>query len=217
MSRIVLEDDCGSGRVFCLLTDDPSFSPLATEVRAALRSTARVVSLKAPVVTDSNWQALAVDLQAVVQLLETRQVSFVAFGATAALVLSVALEEPKLVRTLALVDPTARPHPTTWNSIIDRIESALPLGLPLRAAAKAFDARACIHRIRCPLLLAASPSASPFVRAQVLELSQKAPTCWTVSMTNPSNSGQELADILSAFQDVPVRCPQKNVESRVGG
>jgi pimeloyl-ACP methyl ester carboxylesterase len=214
MSRIVLEDDCGSGRVFCLLTDDPAFTALATDVRAALRSAARVVSLKAPLVTASNWQQLTVDLQSVVQLLETRQVSFVAFGATAALVLSVALEEPRFVRTLALVDPTARPHPTAWSSIVDRIESALPLGLPLRAAAKAFDARACIHRIRCPLLLASSPSASPFVRSQVQELSHKAPTCWTVSITNAANSGEELAVVLTAFQDVPVRCPQKNVESR---
>ena len=70
-----------------------------------------------------------------------------------------------------LVDATTRPHPSTWTRLITRIESLLPIGLPLRSSDVVFNGKPFLQRIRCPVLVLSTAQATPYqmAEAKVLE------------------------------------------------
>jgi len=145
--------------------------------------------------------------------LNVRQASVVGMGAGATLAQNLALIHPKMVRSLAIVDSSSRPHPTRFERIVDWFEERLPFGLPLRLGSTGFNVKAYVHRLRCPLLVIATSRASAFIREELKSLAERAPTAWKVVLSGPIDSQiADLSDALLTFQDTPAKCPQKNVK-----
>lgn len=172
----------------------------------SLSARTRIIVVRSPRVTDTNWGTLGSEFQALLQGLEIRQVSLIGAAATTALVQNLALLQPKLVRTLVLVDPVVRPHPGVLSKFCDWLEMHMPLGLPLRVASPAFDVRPYLQRLRCPVLVVLNGSDS---NSSGSFIAHRLPTGWVLSLAH-GEFESKFSDILLQFQDVPARCPQKN-------
>lgn len=211
LQEIKVLSDQGSGRTFITIVDDESYLPFATAVVEKLASRARSVLLMSSAVSATTWESLSAAFSGKLAELNVRQASIVGMGAGATLAQNVALNQPKIVRTLAIVDSSTRPHPTRWERMIDWIEEHLPFGLPLRLGSSGFNVKAYLHRLRCPVLVIATGKASSFIREEIKSLSLRAPTAWRVMLSGPLESQiVELSETLLNFQDTPAKCPQKN-------
>jgi pimeloyl-ACP methyl ester carboxylesterase len=210
-SEIQVLSDTGSGRTFITILDDRSYLPFAAAVAEKLSSRARSVVLMSSAVNVASWEDLSRKFGEKLSELGVRQASLVGMGAGATLVQNVALDQPKLVRSLAMVDSSSRPHPTRWDRCVDWLEERLPFGLPLRLGTKGFNVRAYLHRLRCPVLLIATSKASSFMQEEVRTMALRAPTAWRVFLGGTEEEQiSELSDTLLTFQDTPAKCPQKN-------
>ena len=205
--------DAGSGRVFIILFDDEGYRSLAHAIAAQLVEKVRAVVVSSPPVDARSWEPLSESLSSLIQSLSIRQASFIGLGAGATLAQNISLVYPKVVRTLAVVDSTSRPHPTRWERLVDRLEARLPFGLPLRLGNRGFNVRSYLHRLRCPLLVVSTSRASSFIRAELDSLAALAPTAWHVNVTedDPAREAISLSSTLLAFYDTPAKCPQKNI------
>lgn len=208
---VSIVSDEGTGRVFVTILDDLAYLPLAQGLAASLREKARsVLVMSAPVATDT-WESLSESLAELMPSLGMKQASLIGFGAAATLAQNLALCQPKLVRTLAVIDSSTRPHPTRWERLVDHLEERLPFGLPLRLGSQGFNIKSYVHRLRCPLLVVGTPKASSFIRAELKSLAALAPTAWEAWIAGESAEAEShsLTATLLAFQDVPAKCPQK--------
>jgi pimeloyl-ACP methyl ester carboxylesterase len=206
--------DNGAGRTYVVIVDDTQYLPLAQAVAERLSQRARSVVIASAAVTNLSWSTLSVDLARTLSEVGVRQASLIGCGAGATLAQNVALEQPRFVRSLVVVDASARPHPSLWERIIDRIEERLPFGLPLRLGSGGFNVKAYLHRFRCPLLVVSTHRASSFTRGELQSLSRMAPTAWLVDLADLSgvSETERLAETVELFQDTPVKCPQKNLK-----
>ena len=204
--------DVGEGRPLIILYDESRYSPLVESTAQSLSAKTRVIVLSCSSVTSKNWEVLADEFHSIVKEKKVRQASYVCFGATANIVENQLLNEPKSVRTLVIVDSPSRPHPTSWDRLVDRIEQVLPLGLPLRLGSSGFNVRAYLHRIRCPLLVVTTPFAGTFLHGDAAVVARSAPTAWRVSLTELELQQGTLSETILKFQDTPAKCPQKNVK-----
>lgn len=208
MQIIKTISDAGKGRPFVIIHEQEAYTEFSARVSQALSERTRTVLLECSRVDDSNWRELSRLLLSKLTELGVRQASFVGFGAAAALVQNVCLEDLKLVRTAAFVDAASRAHPSRFARIIDRLERSLPLGLPLRLRSQGFDAKPYLQRIRCPALVVTTREAGAFLRTEAELLEAKLPTSWRLDLTEQDEAG-ELARQILDFQEVPARCPQK--------
>jgi pimeloyl-ACP methyl ester carboxylesterase len=214
---ISVVSDQGTGRAFIIVVDELQYIGLADAIATAVSQRARSVVVKSSPITAESWRELAKGFESVLTSLQVRQASFIGIAAGATLVQNLALENPKIVRTLVIVDASLRPHPSRIERILDGIEQRLPFGLPLRLGSKGFNVRAFAHRLRCPMLLVSTRRASGFISQELKVLSQVAPTAWCVSLTahNDALEAEELCDSIMSFQEVPAKCPQKNLQEAV--
>lgn len=211
-SALKVVADQGTGRSFITVIDSHEYVALGTAVTSRISQRARSILVESSPITPDNWRELARALEDLLVSLNVRQASFVGIGAGAALIQNLALENPKVVRSLVVVDSALQPHPTTWQRVIDSIERNLPFGLPLRLASRGFNVRAYAHRLRCPVLAVETSRASSFIRSELESLGALAPTAWNVRLQASGGAEEisELGDLVWAFQDAPAKCPQKN-------
>ena len=203
-------NDQGQGRTFVFLQEVGQYHDFAAQSATLLGARVRTLTIECQTITPSNWLELASQVLALLQEQKVRQCAFIGFGAAAALVQHLVLTVPKLIRSITLVDATFRPHPTSFQRIVDWFERILPLGLPLRLKNTDFDAKPFAQRIRCPALIVLSEVASPFLRDQAYAIAQRIPSAWVVSLGGGSGDVDEFCALLSDFETVPVKCPQKN-------
>src|SRR5215210_2089205 len=121
--EMTVVSDQGSGRPFVVVFDEPAYTQLAAGIGRELATLNRAIVLESVRVSADNWSTLSEVLVSIVRNLGVRQASFVCFASAATLVQNAALEEPKLVRSLVMVDATSRPHPSRWERMVDRIEN----------------------------------------------------------------------------------------------
>lgn len=208
MIRVVKNE--GSGRAYIVVFEvHQQYSQYAAMVAAQLSKGAKAILIESNTVTTENWKELSTELLAVLKEEGVRQASYVGFGGACALVQNIYLREPKLVRTLTLVDTASHPHPTVFSRAIDWLEEKFPLGLPLRSASKGFDVRSHLQRIRCPVLVTTTPSASEFLTSQAHAANRAMPSSWFVQLDGTDATGS-LCSMIEEFQEVPAKCPQKN-------
>ena len=214
--RIEVAADVGSGRTFVTIIDDQRYLPFAKAVVEQLGTRARSILLVSQAVSAESWSALSQAFADTLTSLNVRQVSLVGMGAGVTLAQNLALSNPKAVRILAIVDASSRPHPSTWERVVDWLEEHLPFGLPLRLGSQGFNVKAYLHRLRCPLLAITSASASQFIRDEMKTLAARAPTAWAIELRGSDEEQlSELTSALLAFQDTPAKCPQKNMKEAV--
>lgn len=208
--RVLL--DVGEGRPLIILFDESKYSQLVDSTAQSLSTKSRVIVIASPSITSKNWEVIAEGFSRIVREKKVRQASYICFGAPANIIENQLLNEPKSVRTLVIVDSPSRPHPTSWDRLIDRIEQVLPLGLPLRLGSGGFNVRAYLHRIRCPLLVVTTPYAGTFIHGDAAVVANSAPTAWRVTLTEQELQQGSLSETILKFQDTPAKCPQKNVK-----
>lgn len=205
--------DQGEGRSFIILFDDSSHLGLIESTAKSLGTKCRVLVFRSAEVSHVNWEVLSAALPELLTAEKIRQASFLCFGASANLVESLLLTEPKAVRTLVVVDAPSRPHPSTWDRLVDKVERFLPLGLPLRLGTVGFNVQAYLHRVRCPLLVVTTPKAGAFLQGDAEGVALSAPTAWRIVLTDEQLSQGLLSETIVQFQDTPAKCPQKNVKT----
>ena len=208
--------DSGEGRAYITVLDDDGYLPLARAVSEQLASRARSIIIKSASVSADSWAILSHGLSEKLGQLGVRQASFIGMGAGATLAQNLALNEPRAVRSMAVIDSATRPHPSFWQRFTDALESRLPFGLPLRLGSRGFNVSSYVHRFRCPLLIVSTNRASTFIRNELQQLARLAPTAWQVDISTMDGDGQgaALAQTILAFQETPVKCPQKNAGGR---
>ena len=210
MHAIQTSSDTGKGRPFVIIHERGAYSSFSARIAQVLAERTRAILLESPRVSDSNWRELTKILHAKLKELSLRQASFVGFGAAGALVQNVCLEDLKIVRTVAFVDAASRAHPSPLTRFVERMERSLPLGLPLRQRSRGFDAKPYLQRIRCPALVVTTQESSAYLRSEAELLESKLPTSWRLDLSS-SDEVTELANFILEFQEVPARCPQKNL------
>ncbi len=194
-----------SGRSFIILHEQSSYIPEAVNAFDALGQNSRVFRISSSTISTETWHSLSEQLFQALSQTGVRQFSVVAFGDTSTLAQTLYLKEPKLIRAMILIDATYRPHPTSFEKIIDWLESKFPLGLPLRSEGNQFNSLSHLQRIRCPVLIINSKFASAFNIEQSKQASIRMPTSWHIQLDDM----QDLANIVLQFQDTPAKCPQK--------
>jgi len=210
MSAVKLVCDQGQGRAYVLLHEAGGFDHWVQPITSALTKSARVLHFEIDSVADDNWEELTQEFLDVLQVQRIRQASFLGFGAAATVLLALSQRELKLLRSLIMVDASTRPHPPLHVRIMDRIESRLPLGLPLRWACKGFDAKPFLQRVRCPVLIVSSAGSSSYMQTEAKRMGKSMPTAWTAQLSE-HEPAQELSVLVREFQDIPAKCPQKNL------
>lgn len=208
---VTLRSDRGTGRAFVALVDDPEYLPMVEAIAGYIEASARSVVLESSAVTGTSWRFLSEQVQTQLVQLGVRQASLIGIGACATLAQSIALREPKSVRSMVVVDAATRPHPSRWERFVDAIERRLPFGLPLRLGAEGFNVRSYSHRFRCPLLLITTRRAGNFVREELRAFATLAPTAWRVDLSGVAgeDEARRVAETLEAFQSTPAKCPQR--------
>ena len=148
--------------------------------------------------------------------LQLRRVTLIGVGAGGAISQALAVRAAKVVRRLILIDPSLRLSPGIGTRVIDRVEAFLPLGLPLRSASNAFDGRAFLHRIHCPVLVLVSSGAGEFVREQCGLIAKRVPNAWLRQLAGEALAEErltvEVESCVESFFEVPPKRPQKNLD-----
>jgi len=208
--------DQGTGRAYITIVDDDRYLSLVRAVSDQISRTARSIVVKSRSITSDSWRALSDSLLLTIAQVGVRQASLIGMGAGATLAQNIALIEPKTVRSMVVVDAASRPHPSSWDRFVDTLEARLPFGLPLRLGSKGFNVRSYVHRFRCPLLIVSTSRASTFIRDELRQLALLSPTAWRVDLsdTHREQEASVFAETVIAFQETPVKCPQKNLKER---
>lgn len=143
-----------------------------------------------------------------IELLEEKRVksvSVIGLEDGGALAQAIAVRTWRILRRLVLLDSYTRLTPTWFEQFVDRIESFLPLGLPMRSLSNAYDSRCELHRIHCPTLILRSSSSDLHLDYQASLLHKMIPNSWLKKI----KSQDELAGLLADFEKVPAKRPQK--------
>lgn len=207
-AQLEVLEESGSGRTFVVMAENRDRAAGAAIYDAMVKQggTVRVVLLHAKAITEGRVSQYVQSLIGILQQRSIRSVSLIGIGAAASVVQGLALVELKLVRTVCLIDATTRPHPTTYERMLARVEQYLPLGLPFRSPIEGFDSRPYLQRIRCPVMVLTTPHASAYILSEATVLGTRLPTAWTYHLT----PADDLSSLILSFQDVPAKCPQKN-------
>jgi len=199
-------EDIGAGRPWVLVRERGShYTSYIETARDIASKSGRVILLEVASVTDTNWTLLASALEEKLFQKGVRHASFLSFGGAGVLVQRLCLIHPKIGRSLVFVDATSRGHPSLLMRLADAIERSLPLGLPLRKNIKGFDSKPSLHRFRCPVIVAVTELASEYERGESRVMAKALPTAWYVELRGE----EELSPILTEFQGVAAKCPQK--------
>ena len=220
-SGIQILHDEGKGRAFiCLVDSSESYGELVRELvgplseKGRVSKKGRVILLECQKVDDSSWRQLSEDLRELLAQLKVRSASFLGAGAACTLLQNAYLENPKLVRTLCFLDSSTRPHPSVWMRLIDWTERRLPLGLPFRFRTEGFDVKPFLQRIRCPVLVVESWKANSYISSELRQFENRLPNSWYFLLEKKEGL-LEFSSVLSEFQDLPAKRPQKNVRAQI--
>lgn len=209
MSIVKTIADSGTGRSFCFLAESGKALNLAKKILESSDSENRKIIMELPPIKDNNWKEISAAIIAELGSLKIRQTSLVGISSAGAIAQNLVLNQPKLVRTLVLVDSASRAHPSKFSIFIDWLESHLPLGLPLRKRVLGFDSKPYLQRLRCPTLVATTAAADEHIRQESKNILNRAPSAWEANIPSASPE-KELAELIKNLENVPAKCPQKN-------
>jgi pimeloyl-ACP methyl ester carboxylesterase len=203
--------DSGKGRatvVLCEERDTVRYNDIL-ELSGADEAHGRTVRITVSSYPPEQWALVAEELFTTLSTLSIRQAHLVSCGAGgSALAQALMLAKPKLVRTMILVDPATRAMPTILDRAIERVERALPLGLPFRSTQIGFDSKPYLQRMRCPVLIVTTARASAYENGEAATLVASLPTAWVAHIERSEQEAQYLLSQWRAFQETPAKCPQ---------
>lgn len=199
--------DSGQGRATVFLFESSEAERYKEELVlvGSASSKFRQILLSLDAVAKRDWRDGSRSLTETLASLAVRQAHLVSFGSASAVALSFAIQDLRTVRTLSLINPAVRSHPSRHERFIDWLESRLPLGLPFRLRSDGFYSPPYLHRIRCPAAVINNVFASPFEISQAVFLAQRLPTAWYLQM----KSTDEFVEAIERVHGLPAKCPQK--------
>lgn len=216
----VLEPTDSKSADGCFLFIIPGYKLEVGHVNAFLSAESKLCSKVAILESDlpagEEIISFATRLISELERLGLRRITILAREDGANIAQALCLLDPKLFRRAVLIDPRSRVHPTFSEQVIDKIESYLPVGLPFRASSKGFNSRPFLHRIRCPILVLISKSASLFSQSESEYIARKIPNCYlqklqaTEYFSNNSGFSEEIFKLLAEFHETSAKRPQKN-------
>ncbi|HMO02570.1 MAG TPA: hypothetical protein PKD37_03870 [Oligoflexia bacterium] len=211
---IELLEESGEGRSFVIIiekSDSDSrnsfFFANSLALVTSLSKFFKATLIALPKIDQKNWGQIGDSLHRFLKEHGIRQTSFLASGSATTIVQYLSLIDLKLVRTICMINPYARPHPTRLTRFIDSIERFFPMGLPFKHTTSDFDGFPFLQRIRCPVLVLSEKQASNYEKSQAEKIVQALPTAWLVSI----NKDEDPTPLITRFQETPAKCPQKNV------
>lgn len=207
--NIKLVEDKGSGQALIALFEEVIDTELPFYLVDTFTKEGRVIVISLPRLDDVACHDLTAELISFMDEHSIRQASFIGFGEAGAVVQNLAVAHQKRVRRIILVDSPTRPNLSFVEKILNRLEKALPLGLPFRSGKATFDSRSFLQRIRCPSLVLITGSASDYIKAQGDILRNSLATAWFKDLTLLKIE-QELPVLLQEFYLIPAKRPQKN-------
>jgi hypothetical protein len=208
-----LADGCFLFIVPELAIEDSSFSAF---LKVESKLVSKVAILESALPAGEEIISYATRLISELERLGLRRISILAREDGANIAQALCLLDPKLFRRAVLIDPRSRVHPTFKEQLIDKIESYLPVGLPFRASTIGFNSRPFLHRIRCPILVLISKSASLFSQSESEYIGRKIPNCYIQRLgsfnvfSKRNVFSEEILKLLSEFQETSAKRPQKN-------
>jgi pimeloyl-ACP methyl ester carboxylesterase len=196
--------DNGSGRPTVIVSEAGAYYEVS---QAIVNSSAegRVVWLECSPVTDLTWSGLASEALGIWKERKLKQARVVGFGAAAVLAQKIALEDPKEIRSLVIVDGAPVAQQGVWQKILSKLDEATPFGLPFRVSGTAFDARSFLHRLRCPVLLVQYYQGI----GELAALEQLIPTASFVDLAADPTRANSLCSEIQKHQSVPAKFPMK--------
>lgn len=212
-STIISHTSAGSGRSYIVLIEQDSRLKESAEKVVNLLSQMGQISLIAIRKIGKDWRLALEDILDFIENNGIRSASFIAFEDAAVIVQAICLKKPRLIRTIVFVDGVTRAHPSGFVTLIEKAEKFLPLGLPFRSDFPGFDGKPFLQRIRCPVLIALSAGAEPYVQQQAQLFLDGMPTSFLIDL--PQNQFEDcLARAIESFQLVPAKSPQKNLRAQ---
>ena len=205
-AAVKLISDEGKGRAFVFISEANHSNSVLNQLNTNLATNSRLIKLEVELITENNWQNLSREIIQLFSELKIRQASIIASNAGTSLAQNICLLEQKLIRSLVLINPVTKPHPTKLEKITDYLESFLPLGLPLRNQSRKFDSRPFLQRLRSPVLVFLTTNHTNQQEKEAELLVNRAPTAWKFKITDKT----DILDLVNQFEKVPVKCPQKN-------
>lgn len=146
-----------------------------------------------------------------------KRITLIGINEGASVVQALTILSPRLFRKAILINPESRIRPSLFTTVIDRIESFLPVGLPFKASNKNFNSRPFLHRIRCPVLVLTTNEATYFNMLESSYIASKIPNCYIISLKKPLftdssiSFSNEFLSLVKDFNESPVKRPQKNL------
>lgn len=204
--------DKGTGRPTVIVVEHGAYP----EIIAALLKQAddgRVVVVECSEVNDSSWAELALRAIALWKDRKLKQARVVGLGSAAILAQKIALEDPKEIRNLAVVDGAPIARRGVFQRLLSRLDELSPFGLPFRVTGSGFDSRPFLHRLRCPTLLVQYNAGL----GDLSSLEHLIPTANFINISDKPDRLAALTDALKTHQNSPAKLPAKSIEARLKG
>lgn len=205
---IDLVSDTGKGRSFVILQESFENSVLNQELSKSLSEKSRVLIIQTPIISETNWRQISDSIIYKLDELKIRQASFIGRDSVTAVIQNIGLAAIRLVRTMVLINPATRAHPSFFINVLDWIDRHLPMGVPFASKGKAFDGKSYLQRLRCPVLIITNDKASYHQLSESEIMSERIPTAWLIR----EDQEDKVKDLIVEFQEVPAKCPQKNLK-----
>lgn len=207
MLKVIRED--GFKRPIVIL-HDLSFQIDFEKLKSSI-DFADLIILGLPGINIENWKDYSNEIKSYFFDKKIKQCTCLTFSETTSVVINLYLEEQKLFRSIALVNPHTRPGKSFFQKLIDKFEAKLPMGLPFRFKTRAFDCKPFLQRLRCPILVVKVKSLSSFNEEETNCFLNRVPTAYKSDL-NDLNSFNKLVKSLKELRSAPPKCPQKNLD-----
>lgn len=215
------QEGSDSSSVLLLLPGDTITYPIAASLAETLQEKFKILVYQGSLPNAQSVEPFAEALTESLSKLKIKRYTIFAEGSACnvaqVMALNSAADHTAAVRRLFLADPQSRMSPSHTTKFLDKFESLLPLGLPLRPLNDDFDSRSTLHRLRCPTIIGLTPNAGLFLRHEAQLMNKRIPNSLLVELKHRFGSAQsseanrEMLELLEDLLQMPVKRPQKNI------
>ncbi len=185
---------------------------LAEKVAKDLANNFRVLVYNAALPNSLEVDSFSERVNTSLQNNKIKRVTIFAAGSASNLAIALSINFLGLARRVAFLDPELRMNSSLTERIIDKIESLLPLGLPLRPLNNHYDPRPALHRLRCPVYLVSSEKISLRSSSELSFMQKRIPNSIKKEIDYESKTlSEDIKNLLTALILQPVKRPQKNL------
>lgn len=216
-----IKEGSDSSSVLLVLPGDNINFSIAVSLAETLQERFRILVYQGPLPDAKTVYPFAQQLTESLSKQKAKRYTIFAEGSACnvaqVMALNSAADHTGAVRRLFLTDPQSRMSPNPTTKFLDKFESLLPLGLPLRTLTEDFDSRSTLHRLRCPTIIGLTPNAGLFLRHEAQLMNKRIPNSLLLEFKHNfggaegSEANVELLGLLNELLQMPVKRPQKNI------